>query len=223
MKRRLPAASFFPNTKIIGQNCGAVMTMPDLATSGGCISSKTLVFLEPSDLSSLWSQNAIHPADSCARRGSNPPRPDERLGLVVGFCDEAVDCGLQLDDRCEDAAFEPVPGELGKQALDGVGPGARSRGEVEGEALMPLQPGFHPGVLVSGVVVENHVDRFAGRHLALDGIEKADELLMSVALHTAPDDLAFQDIEGGEQSGGAVALVIVGHGGAAPLLHWQPG
>src|SRR5207302_11025558 len=62
-----------------------------------------------------------------------------------------------------------------------------------------------------------------GRHFAFDGIEKADELLMSVALHTAPDDLAFQDIEGGEQSGGAVALVIVGHGGAAPLLHWQPG
>ena len=34
--------------------------------------------------------------------------PDERLGLVVGFCDEAVDGGLKLDDRSEDAAFEPV-------------------------------------------------------------------------------------------------------------------
>ena len=44
--------------------------------------------------------------------------PDERLGLVVGFCDEAVDCGLKFDDRCEDAAFEPMPGEFGEQALD---------------------------------------------------------------------------------------------------------
>jgi hypothetical protein len=30
MKRRLPAASSFSNNKIIGQNCGAVMTMPSL-------------------------------------------------------------------------------------------------------------------------------------------------------------------------------------------------
>jgi hypothetical protein len=43
-------------------------------------------------------------------------------------------------------------------------------------------------VLMGGVVVEHHVDRFVGRHLTLDGIEKADELLMPVALHTAADD-----------------------------------
>jgi hypothetical protein len=46
---------------------------------------------------------------------------------------------------------------------------------------------------------------------------------MPVALHTAPDDLAFKDVEGGEQGGGAVALVIVCHRGAAPLFHRQPG
>ena len=46
---------------------------------------------------------------------------------------------------------------------------------------------------------------------------------MPMTLHTAPDDLAVKDIEGGEQGGGAVALVIVCHGGAAPLLHGQPG
>ena len=67
------------------------------------------------------------------------------------------------------------------------------------------------------------VDRFGGRHLVLDGIEKADEFLMPVALHAAPDDLAFKDIEGGEQGGGAIALIIVCHGGAAPLLHRQSG
>jgi hypothetical protein len=44
---------------------------------------------------------------------------------------------------------------------------------------------------------------------------------MPVALHTAADDLAFEDVEGGEQGGGAVALVIMGHRGAAPLLHRQ--
>ena len=54
------------------------------------------------------------------------------------------------------------------------------------------------------------------------GIEEADELLMAVALHAAADDLAFEDVEGGEQRGGAVALVVVGHRPAAARLHRQP-
>ena len=94
---------------------------------------------------------------------------------------------------------------------------------MEGEALMPLQPSDHLGVLVGGVVVENHVDRLVGRHLALDGIEKADEFLMSMTLHAAPDDLAFEDIEGGKPGGGAVSFAVMGHRGAAPLFHRQPG
>ena len=56
--------------------------------------------------------------------------PDERLGLAVGLGDEAFDGGLKLDNRCENAAFEPLSGERGKQALDGIGPGAGSRGEA---------------------------------------------------------------------------------------------
>ena len=76
---------------------------------------------------------------------------------------------------------------------------------MKGEARVPLQPSLHPGVLVGSVVVEHHMDRLVGRHLALDGIEKADEFLMPMALHAASDDLALEDIEGGEQSGGAMA------------------
>ena len=86
---------------------------------------------------------------------------------------------------------------------------------------MTAQPGDHLGVLVGGVVVEDGVDGLAGGDLALDGVEEADELLMPVALHAAADDLAFQDVEGGEQGGRAVALVVVGHGPGPPLLHRQ--
>jgi len=103
-------------------------------------------------------------------------------------------------------------------------------------------------VLVGGIIVEDHRDRLVGRHLALDGIAKADEFLMAVALPAAADELAFATIEGGEQSlprgplahgpriksgagfdpwgrpggGGSVALVVVGQGGAAPFLHGPP-
>ena len=40
---------------------------------------------------------------------------------------------------------------------------------------------------------------------------------MPVALYTAADDLAFEDVEGSKQGGGAVALVIVSHRGVTPL------
>ena len=50
-------------------------------------------------------------------------------------------------------------------------------------------------VLVGGIVVEDDVDGLAGWDLALDGVQKADELLMPVALHAAADDLALQDVK----------------------------
>jgi len=67
------------------------------------------------------------------------------------------------------------------------------------------------------------MDCLVGRHLTLDGIAKANEFLVPVALHRAPDDLALEDIESRKQGGGAVLLVVVGHGGAAPFLHRQAG
>ena len=130
--------------------------------------------------------------------------PDEGFGGTVGLGDEAVDRGLKVDDGFEHSALQPLSRQLGQEAFDRVGPGARGRGEVEGEAAMPPEPGFHLGVVVGGVVVEDHVNRLAFRDLGLDGIEKADEFLMPVTLHAAADDLAFEDVEGGEQGCGAV-------------------
>ena len=53
---------------------------------------------------------------------------DFGLGVVVGLAQEAVDAGLQFDDRAEDAALEPPPGQFGdeksqNQALDRTPPG----------------------------------------------------------------------------------------------------
>ncbi len=52
--------------------------------------------------------------------------------------DEAVDGGLQIDDRVEYAAFQAALGKLGEEALDGVEPRAGCWGEVEGEARMAV-------------------------------------------------------------------------------------
>ena len=73
-------------------------------------------------------------------------------------------------------------------------------------------------MFVGGVVVEDDMDQLASRDLALDGIEKADEFDVAVALHAAANYGAVEHAEGGEQRGGAVPLVIVRHGLAAPGL-----
>src|SRR3954463_5577963 len=91
------------------------------------------------------------------------------------------------------------------------------------EAGVAGEPSQHLWLLVGGVVVEDDVDDLADRDLCLDGIEEADELLMPVALHAASEQGAVEDIKGGEQGGGAVALVIMGHGAGAALLQRQAG
>jgi hypothetical protein len=44
-----------------------------------------------------------------------------------------------------------------------------------------------------------------------------------VTLHAASDHAAFEHVEGGEQRGRAVPLIVVGHGAASPLLQRQTG
>ena len=76
-------------------------------------------------------------------------------------------------------------------------------------------------VLVGGVVVEDDMDDLARRNLALDAVEKADELLMAVAGHVLSDHRAIEHVQRGEERGGPVALVIMGHR-RAPSLFQRP-
>lgn len=76
-------------------------------------------------------------------------------------------------------------------------------------------------MLVRPVIVENHVDDLADRHLGLDGVQESDELLMPVTLHAAADDPAFEYVESGEQGGGAVAFLVMRHCSGPALLQRQ--
>jgi len=86
---------------------------------------------------------------------------------------------------------------------------------------MACQPGQNLRVLVGGIVVQDDVDLLAGRDRPIDRVQEADELLVAVALHVPADDLSGRDLQRGEQGGGAVALVVVGHGRRFPGLHRQ--
>jgi hypothetical protein len=78
---------------------------------------------------------------------------------------------------------------------------ARPRGE----------PGLDLGMLVGGVVVEDEVDLEVGRHGLPDRAQEAEELLVPVPRAALRQDGAVEQVEGGEQRGGAMAEVIVGH------------
>src|SRR3954471_10352362 len=79
-------------------------------------------------------------------------------------------------------------------------------------ARMARQPGAYPRVLVDGIVVHDRVYDLAGRDCCLDGVEKADEFLMTVALHAAAQHRAVEHVQGRKQRGRAMPLVVMRHG-----------
>ena len=135
--------------------------------------------------------------------------------------DVALDGSLQFDDGMEDAALQALSGQAGEEVFDGVEPGTRCRREVEDPAGMSLKPGHDLGMLMRSVIVQDHMDHLAGRHLALDGIEKVDEFLVAVPLHAPTDHRAVENVERSEQGGCAVSDIIVGHRSALAGLERQ--
>jgi hypothetical protein len=127
--------------------------------------------------------------------------PRERFGICVGFCDEAVDGSLEIDQGVEDPAFQSSLGEFCEEALDGVEPRTGCGREMEGKALVAIEPGPDLWMLMGGVVVENDVNDLVHRDLGVDQVQEADELLVPVALHIAPDDRPVEHVQGGEQGG----------------------
>jgi len=147
--------------------------------------------------------------------------PGERFGVFVGFCDEAIDGGLEIDEGMEDTALEAPFCEFGEEAFDSVEPRAGCWREVENKPLVAIEPGPDVRMLMSGVVVEDDVDGLVCGDLSVDHIQEADELLVPVAVHIAPDNRPVEDVQGGKERRGSVALVVVGHGAETPLLHGQ--
>ncbi len=72
----------------------------------------------------------------------------------------AIDGGLKVNDRLEDAAPNTPSGESREEVLDGVEPEAGGWGEVEHPSRMTFELGADVGVFVRGVVVEDGVDDF---------------------------------------------------------------
>ena len=85
------------------------------------------------------------------------------------------------------------------------------------------EPALHLGMLVGRVVVHDHVDLFTSRDHIIDHAQELQPFLMAVPVVAHRNHLALERVEGGEQRGRAMGLVVVGHGSAAAFLHWQAG
>jgi hypothetical protein len=144
--------------------------------------------------------------------------PDEWLGALVCLGKDAVDGGFAFFGGAETAALETLIGELGDAVLDRCESEGRGWPEVEDEAGIACEPFHRLGVLVSGVVIDDGADGLFLGDVGVDGVADADELLMPGSLHASSGDLAYENVEGGEQRRRAVALIVVGHGPGASFF-----
>ena len=70
--------------------------------------------------------------------------PHEGFGVIVGFLLEAVDGGLEIDNRAEGAAFEAAFGQFGEEALGRIEPRGGGRGVMEDKSGVSVEPGANP-------------------------------------------------------------------------------
>src|SRR5579862_2953381 len=147
--------------------------------------------------------------------------PDKGLGVLVVLVKIVVDDLDQGLEAGKDFRSNTAHGEVSKEAFHHVEPRGARRGEVEYETRMFYQPGFHFGVFVGGVIVEDEVERFIRRGTGIQVFEESQPFLMTVARRTASQDGSVQRIEGGKQGGRAVAFIIVRHGAAPSATQRQ--
>ena len=91
---------------------------------------------------------------------------------MVGFGDEAIDGGLEIDEGMEDTPVEAPFCEFCEEPLDGVEPRAGCRREVENEALVVIEPSPNFWMLMGGVIVEDYVNRLVRGDLSVDHVQK---------------------------------------------------
>ena len=96
---------------------------------------------------------------NAAGRGSGQ---DEALGDFVVLLDKAVDGGPEVDDVAEAVSAKALASQRGKEALCRVQQRRRGRSEVEGLAQVHFQPSADLQEIVGGVVVQDHVQSYAG-------------------------------------------------------------
>src|SRR6201987_2043603 len=116
-------------------------------------------------------------------------------------------------------------GKLGEEAFDEVEPGAmlgRER-KVEAACRSCVEPGSGFPRDVCGMIVEDQLDRGAGRKGGIEKLEEFDELAAAVAISDERVDLAGEQINPSQQAERAMTFVLmIAREGRMNVRHrWQ--
>ena len=91
--------------------------------------------------------------------------PDEGLGSVVGFLEEAVDAACRSTIEWKTPRLRRRWASLAKKPSTALSQEAEVGVKMEDKAGVTIEPRANLGVLVGGVVVEDNVDDPAGRNV----------------------------------------------------------
>ena len=147
--------------------------------------------------------------------------PDEGFRVSIVLVQVVFDGGDEFVDASEDTAAKALLGQHAEPAFDEVEPGGTSGSEVQLEARVGEEPLADRFMFVGGIVVKDDVQGEMGREGAMDAAQELKKFLMPMTAVALSDDLAGEHVQGGKQGGGAVPLVVMGHGAAAARLHGQ--
>ena len=75
---------------------------------------------------------------------------------------------------------------------------------------------------MGGIVVADDMNFLVRRSAPRNESQELQLFLMAVLIHAATDDAAIGYIHRGKKRGDTVALIVMSHGPAPPLLEWQP-
>jgi hypothetical protein len=149
--------------------------------------------------------------------------PNKGLAVFVPLIEELGDGELKVRDAAKGAASYGFGGEFAEPAFHQVEPTGTGGDKVRDKSGVAFQPGLNVGMLVGAVVVHHYMQSDLAGECCIQAPQEFQKLLMAVPGIALADDFALQDLQGGEQTGGAVALVIVGHRAQTPLLQGQSG
>src|SRR5215475_13461012 len=131
-------------------------------------------------------------------------------GVAIDVVDAGHDALLELVFRCHPDVTQDGAGEFGEEALNEVEPGAVPGRERKFEAACGscVEPGSGFSRDVCGMIVEDQLDRRAGRIGRVEKLEEFDELAAAVAVSDKSVDLPRQQIDPRQQAERAMASVL---------------
>ena len=103
------------------------------------------------------------------------------------------------------------PREFGEEALDEIEPRTMlgREGKLEASRRSSIEPGSCFSRYVRGMIIEDQLDRGAGRISGVETLEEFDELPAAVAVSDERMDLPGKQVDSGQQAQRAMTFVLV--------------